>query len=122
MSIENTRAVKQAAIEAGFDVVGIARAEPLTKPMERYRDWLEGGNHGMLSWLEKRLDEREDVSQIVPGARSVVVVGRNYYTPHEHAKDAVGKISRYAWGDDYHDVVPKMLDDLSERIERIVLV
>ena len=112
--------VKAAALEIGFDAVGIAAAEPLIDPIDRYRDWLEQGNHGMLGWMERNVDKREDVTKIVPGAKSVIVVARNYHTPHQHPEGGSGKISRYAWGSDYHDVVTPMLDRLSDALEEIV--
>jgi len=112
--------VKQAALDAGFDAVAIARAEPLDEEYAKYREWLERGYHGSMHYMERNGDSRRDVSAIVPGARSVVVVARNYYTPAAHAHDAVGKLSRYAWGDDYHVVLPPMLDNLCERIRTIV--
>jgi len=117
---EASERVKQAARTIGFDAVGIAEAEPLTDPIRHYREWLERGNQGMLSWMERNVDKREDVSQIVPGARSVIVVARNYYTPQDHPEGGSGKISRYAWGSDYHDVVTPMLDQLSAALEKIV--
>ncbi len=117
---EAAERVKQAAREIGFDAVGIAEAEPLVDPIANYRTWLDRGNHGMLGWMERNLDKREDVTRIVPGAQSVIVVARNYYTPHEHPEGGSGKISRYAWGSDYHDVVTPMLDQLSAAVEELV--
>ena len=117
---EAAERVKQAAREIGFDAVGIAQAEPLVDPIQRYQAWLDNGNHGMLGWMERNVDKREDVTKIVPGARSVIVVARNYFTPHEHPEGGSGKISRYAWGSDYHDVVTPMLDRLSDIVEEVV--
>lgn len=115
----NTDLVKQRVLDAGFSAVGIAKAEPLTVPIERYKKWIEEGRHGMLSWMERRLDEREDVTNIVEGAQSVIVVALNYHTDHHHADDANGKVSRYAWGDDYHDVIPPMLDKVIDSLNEI---
>lgn len=115
-----TQAVKQAALDAGFDAVAIARAEPLDEEYAMYREWLDRGYHGSMHYMERNGDSRRDVSVIVPGARSIVVVARNYYTPSVHPDDAIGKVSRYAWGDDYHIVLPPMLDDLCERIRGVV--
>ncbi len=112
--------MKQAALDAGFDAVAIARAEPLDEEYAMYREWLDRGYHGSMHYMERNGKSRRDVSAIVPGARSVVVVARNYYTPSIHPDGTVGKLSRYAWGDDYHVVLPPMLDDLCERIRGIV--
>jgi epoxyqueuosine reductase len=113
-----TSAIKAAALELGFDAVGIAEAVPLIDPIARYQEWLSRGYHGMMGYLERNVPQRQDVSAILPGAKSVIVVARNYYTPHTHQHD--GKLSRYSWGDDYHDVLPPMLDELCERIRTIV--
>ncbi|MEY3387148.1 MAG: hypothetical protein RIR53_1959 [Bacteroidota bacterium] len=115
-----TQRVKQAALDIGFDAVAIAHAEPLEREMSHYRQWLERGYHGSMAYMERNLDARADVRQIVPGAESVIVVARNYYTPQRHEKGQVGKIARYAWGDDYHVVVPPLLDALSLAVAEIV--
>jgi epoxyqueuosine reductase len=115
-----TEHVKQSALRIGFDAVGVAEAVPLRKPMHRYRQWLQQGYHGMLTYMERNQSVREDVTEFLPGARSVVVVARNYYHPASHNKDAVGKISRYAWGDDYHDVLRPMLTQLSEEMQKLI--
>lgn len=116
---EATRAIKNAAIEGGFDAVGIADAVPLIDPIERYNEWLSRGYHGMMGYMERNVDVRADVTKILPGARSVIVLATNYYTPHDHAAN-VGKISRYAWGDDYHDVIPPRLDALCDRVKEMM--
>lgn len=117
---DDAQEVIAAAHRIGFDAAAIALAEPLVDPIARYRAWLAQGNHGMMQWMERNVDKRADLTQVLPGARSVIVVARNYYTPHHHAGDTTGKISRYAWGDDYHDVMTPLLDELSSEVERIV--
>lgn len=125
---ELTKLVKQAATDIGFDAVGIASAVPLDEEFAHYNTWLSRGYQGSMSYLDDRLS-RHDVRHILPSARSVIVVALNYFTPHKHpdvlnhdesGRDVLGKISRYAWGDDYHDVIPPMLDKLCEQIKRIV--
>ncbi len=115
-----TDRIKERARAIGFDAVGIARAEPLTTEHERYEEWIRRGYHGTMAYMERNLEVRRDPSLIVPGARSVIVVARNYYTAHRHPEGAVGKIARYAWGDDYHVVLPPMLDALCEAVREIV--
>jgi epoxyqueuosine reductase len=116
----STRQLKQRAMCLGFDAIGIAEALPLTDPISKYKEWIAAGSHGLMQYLERNLDKREDVSLILPGAKSVIVVARNYYTDHDHSEGAVGKISRYAWGDDYHDVLKPLLHQLSAEIDEIV--
>ncbi len=101
--------IKRTARKIGFEKVGIVPATPLTE-RPRLFDWLARGYHGEMQWLARDPDRRVDPRAIFPAARSVVVVTLNYYTPHQHRNDpASGKISRYAWGDDYHDIVAHKL-------------
>lgn len=74
-----------------------------------------------MQWMERNGAKREDPSQIVPDARSVVSVAMNYYTDTQHSGDSVhGKISRYAWGDDYHLVMEERLDSLVSFLQKEV--
>jgi epoxyqueuosine reductase len=119
-----SEAVKEAARRLGFCEVGIARAEPLEPEFGRYLAWLQQGYHGALAYLERRLESRADVRTLLPGARSVVVVALNYYVPAQHEPFQrepwrYGKISRYAWGDDYHEVMLPRLRQLAAEIERL---
>lgn len=116
--IELTERITNIALELGFDAVGIASADPLTEEFDNYRTWIERGYHAGMGYMERNPEARGDVSQIVPGAKSVLVVAKNYYTPTVH--NTVGKIARYAWGDDYHVVLPPMLDALMQQIGDLV--
>ncbi len=110
MNSELTNRIKQKALEIGFHKVGIAKAEKLETEGEHLKEWLETDFHGEMRWMERDPEMRSDPRKLFPEARSIVVVALNYYTPHEHEEDtAKGKISRYAWGDDYHDVVKEKL-------------
>ncbi|HEX8179707.1 MAG TPA: tRNA epoxyqueuosine(34) reductase QueG [Pyrinomonadaceae bacterium] len=105
--------IKERARAEGFHKVGIVPAEALTTERTRLEEWLRRGYHGAMGWLARDPAERTDPRLVMPAARSVLVVALNYYTPHEHgAQAATGKISRYAWGDDYHDVVGGKLKSL----------
>jgi epoxyqueuosine reductase len=109
----HSRKIKERAKALGFDMVAIVRAEVLESERERLQEWLRRELHGEMRWMERDPAQRTDPRLVLPNARSVVVVALNYYTPHEHAHDAAtGKISRYAWGDDYHDVVGSRLKSL----------
>lgn len=112
------RLIKERALEEGFDKVGIVRAEALNDERERLHEWLERGYHGEMAWMARDPDKRSDPRAIFPAARSVVVVALNYYTPHQHSNDpTTGKVSRYAWGDDYHEVVGEKLHSLLSWIQ-----
>jgi epoxyqueuosine reductase len=110
--------VKTLAQEAGFGLAGIARAEA-PEALRFFREWLAKGYAGELGYLTSQAERRADVRSAFPWARSVIVVGAPYDTPHPYSHEAPpgrGWISRYAWGDDYHDVVKRRLDALAERI------
>jgi epoxyqueuosine reductase len=108
-----TARVKTKALELGFARVGIARAEPLTGEGSRLREWLARGYQGSMHWMERSVEKRIDPGRVLPGARSVIAVALNYYTPIPHdARPGTGKISRYAWGDDYHDIVGEKLEQI----------
>jgi epoxyqueuosine reductase len=108
-----SRRIRERALAEGFHKVGIVRAEALGAEGERLQEWLERGFHGEMRWMERDPAQRADPRLLFAEARSVVVVALNYYTPHEHPEaSGAGKISRYAWGDDYHDVVGSRLKSL----------
>jgi epoxyqueuosine reductase len=116
-----TAEVKRRALELGFDKVGVVRAEPLTGEGARLEEWLARGYHAGMEWMARGTRRRTDPREILPGARSVVAVALNYFTPHRHAADPrTGKISRYAWGDDYHDVLGEKLKALLDFVRELV--
>ncbi|MBK9163361.1 MAG: tRNA epoxyqueuosine(34) reductase QueG [Acidobacteria bacterium] len=110
--------LKRLAIEAGFDLAGVARAGALSEAHDRLLEWLGRGNHAEMAWMAREPEKRSDPRLLFPGAKTVLSVALNYYTPHTHsaAPDA-GKISRYAWGDDYHEVLKDKLITLLDRIK-----
>ena len=113
-----TRLIKQRAKEIGFDKVGITSAGALEPEGRLLREWLARGYHADMKWMERAPEQRADPRQLFAGARSVLVVALNYYTPAEHEnRQDTGKVSRYAWGDDYHDVVGQKLRSLLEWIK-----
>jgi epoxyqueuosine reductase len=107
------RNIKDRALLEGFNKVGIVGAQSLADEGRRLKEWLARGYHGEMGWMARDVEKRISPSEIFPPARSVVVVALNYFTPHEHQQNpATGKVSRYAWGDDYHDVVKEKLTSL----------
>jgi epoxyqueuosine reductase len=105
-----TGKIRQKALQIGFSKVGFARAESLPDEEAHLREWLARGYHGEMKWMERDPSQRADPRKLFPKARSVVVVAVNYYTPPQHmVGNLTGKVSRYAWGDDYHDVVGEKL-------------
>ena len=103
-------AIKEAATRLGFDACGISKAERLDEEAIRLEAWLNQGRHGTMAWMERNFEKRVDPGKLVEGAKSVISVIHNYYVPQTHPQDELtGKISRYAWGDDYHDVLKEKL-------------
>ena len=111
-----TQKIKEKALELGFQKIGIVRAEPLEREGARLREWLANDRHGEMAWLAREPEKRIDPRLIFPEAKSMIVVAMNYFTPHEHG-ESVGKISRYAWGDDYHEILKERLRALLAWIE-----
>jgi epoxyqueuosine reductase len=106
-------AIKSRALFEGFHKVGIIRAEPLDEEAPRLKEWLAHGYHGEMSWMARDVEKRLNPLELFPQARSIVVVALNYYTPSQHQENSsTGKVSRYAWGDDYHDVLTTKLESL----------
>ena len=105
--------IKAQALALGFTKVGVAEATHLDDEGTRLREWLARGYHGTMAWMSRAVERRVDPSTLLPGARSVVAVALNYYTDQVHPPaPGQGKISRYAWGDDYHDIVGSKLQAL----------
>lgn len=113
--------IKEKAREIGFHKAGIVPAAALPTEGERLKGWLGQNFHGEMRWMEREPEKRCDPRLIFPDAKSVISVALNYYTPHEYESDPnKGKISRYAWGDDYHDVMKEKLRQLLDWIRREV--
>src|SRR5512143_3535002 len=101
-----TESIRTEALRLGFAAIGFARAEPLELEGSRLESWLLHGAHASMEWMRTRSEARKDPRKVLHSARSVISVAMNYFSPETHSTDpAVGKISRYAWGDDYHFVV-----------------
>lgn len=109
--------VIQKAKSIGFDLVGFAKADDLTNEIEKLKEWLKLGYQGGMSYMERNIDKRKTVSQILPDAKSVISLSLNYYTHHQYSDDKQkGKVSRYAWGKDYHLIIWEMLENLEQQL------
>lgn len=110
--------IKQKSLEIGFHKIGIIRAEPLPEEGKLFGEWLAKNYHGEMQWLAREPEKRTDPKILFPEAKSIIAVALNYFTPHEHEENPLkGKVSRYAWGDDYHDVLKEKLRELFEFIK-----
>lgn len=112
--ILNTSLIKAEALRLGFSACGLAPAEPVDKVYaERKRQWVSEGRHADMQYMERNMDKRLDPRLLVEGARTVVSVALNYY-PAEKLNGWV--LSRYVYGQDYHDVVKARLRQLVAHI------
>jgi epoxyqueuosine reductase len=115
----NTAFIKKAATQFGFDYCGIARAQKLEEDAVRLEQWLNKGMHGSMQYMENHFDLRIDPGKLVPGAKSVITLLKNYYPSQEQSAEAP-KISKYAFGKDYHEVIRTKLNELIEMIKENV--
>ena len=114
-----TNAIREAARNEGFDRCSAAPVATLDAA-PRLQEWLRQGLHGEMAWLERNLDRRCDPSIVVPEARSVLMLARDYRTRHEATVDPkLGRLSRYAWGDEYHTILGAAVRRLYEHIQRL---
>jgi len=115
-----TERVQTYAHELGFELVGIIPAEE-SETIQRYQEWIANGYAGKMGYLERHTPLKEDTRKLLQETKSVICLAMNYYTldpPKELAEDpSRGQISRYAWGDDYHDVIRERLLLLVEFIK-----
>ncbi|HEX4375243.1 MAG TPA: tRNA epoxyqueuosine(34) reductase QueG [Puia sp.] len=113
---DNTKNIKQFAQSLGFDYCGIAQASPLDADARRLEQWLHKGFHGGMKYMENYFDLRIDPTKLMPGAKSVITLLLNYF-PSVNQSQNSPKISRYAFGKDYHEVIRKKLNELIEFIK-----
>lgn len=112
---KHTRFIKESARRLGFNYCGIAKAVRLEDDARRLEQWLQQGMQGRMQYMENHFELRVDPSRLVPGARSVITVLKNYY-PEEAPATNNPKISKYALGRDYHEVIRPQLKELLEAI------
>ncbi len=111
-----SQAIRLKALELGFAKIGISRAERLDE-RNGLKHWLAAGNHGEMSWMGSHPEKRIDPGKVLAEAKSVVSLAVNYYTAGSHSEDPIhGRISRYAWGGDYHAVLKDRLNSLANWI------
>ena len=115
----NTKFIKSAAKNLGFNYCGIAKATELTEDARRLEHWLNNNMHGNMQYMEKYFDLRINPCLLVPGAKSVITVLLNYFPAQEQSANTP-KISKYAFGKDYHLVIKNKLQQLLQSIQEHV--
>lgn len=104
----HTSCIKSIAKQLGFDYCSIAKAEILNEDARRLEAWLNKGFNGKMQYMENYFDQRINPALLVPEAKSVITLMKNYF-PADQQKDHSPKISKYAYGKDYHEVIRKKL-------------
>lgn len=112
----HTQLIKQFSKQLGFDYCGIAKAERLDDDAKRLEQWLNKSMHGSMQYMANHFDLRIDPSKLVPGAKSVITFMMNYYPSAKQIEEAP-KISKYAYGTDYHEVIREKLKELMKLIK-----
>ncbi len=114
--------IKQEAKRLGFDFCGISKAEFLEEEASRLEQWLNSNMHGKMEYMQNHFDKRLNPTLLVDDAKSVVSLLYNYYPTQQQVCDAP-KISKYAYGEDYHDIIKEKLNEflntLKEKIGNI---
>jgi len=109
--------VKQTAAVFGFDYCGIAKAEKLDDEARRLESWLNKGFNGNMAYMNNYFDLRVDPTKLVPGAKSVITLLLNYF-PDEQQKTGVPRVSKYAYGKDYHEVIREKLKNFLKTLQQ----
>jgi epoxyqueuosine reductase len=119
---KHTALVKEEALRLGFDFCGISKAAFLEEEAPRLEKWLKENKHGQMSYMNNYFDKRLDPRLLVDGSKSVISLLYNYY-PEKNQTTGVPKISKYAYGKDYHEVIKEKLHEflfsLKEKIGNI---
>jgi len=108
---QRTELIKRKAEALGFLGIGISRAEKMEPEAERLESWLNDNHHGKMGYMANHFDKRVDPTLLVPGAKSVISLSYNYFTEKEQSDNQAPKISKYAYGKDYHHVIKDKLHE-----------
>jgi epoxyqueuosine reductase len=120
-SAEIKRRLESYARQLGFDSCRVAACGAPVHANE-FRNWLRQGEHGEMSYMERSAEKRRDPQKVLPGARSIVVLAMNYFQGAKSAdatSAATGRIARYAWGDDYHEVIDARLEKIDDFLRQL---
>ena len=116
---EISEKIKKHALQLGFDGCGISKAEILEPDISFLKQWLKAGHHGEMKYMSAQPGKRGDPRKLVEGAESVISVILNYYPDKIQTDPEVPKISKYAYGKDYHKVMKTKLNKLLDFINKI---
>jgi epoxyqueuosine reductase len=112
--------VIEKAKQLGFDLVGFAKADLLDDESKKLKQWLDKEYQASMRYMEKNFHKRKNVKEILKSAKSVISLGLNYYSAENYSdENNKGKISRYAWGKDYHLIIWQSLNELETELKKI---
>jgi epoxyqueuosine reductase len=114
--LQHTTIVKQEATKLGFDFCGISNALFLEEEAKHLENWLNKNHHGNMAYMANHFDKRLDPRLLVPGAKSIISLMINYFPDQTQVHPDAPKISKYAYGPDYHEVIRKKLNALIETL------
>ncbi|HEX2866675.1 MAG TPA: tRNA epoxyqueuosine(34) reductase QueG [Ignavibacteriales bacterium] len=108
----------EAAKNLGFDLIGFTPADELIEETEKLQEWLAKKYNAGMAYMERSIEKRRDVRNILASAKSVISLALNYYTDEKHSGDPEkGKVSRYGWGTDYHYIIWEKLEELTNKLK-----
>ncbi|MGB9592250.1 MAG: tRNA epoxyqueuosine(34) reductase QueG [Candidatus Kryptoniota bacterium] len=108
--------IKRIAREESFDLVGISKISRLDPEAERLGEWIRRGYDADMDWIKRSYEKRVDPGRILENAKTIISFGKNYYTPFSISGGSL-KISRYAWGDDYHIILNRKLKNVVVKLK-----
>ncbi|SVE59110.1 uncharacterized protein METZ01_LOCUS511964, partial [marine metagenome] len=118
-TIELKQFILETAKNLGFSKIGISPAESDSLVNNKLISWLDNNFHATMHWMETRSTERSNIHNYYPEAKLVISLALNYFTGNVSNQKDVGKISNYAWGDDYHDLIKPRIYQLLNKIKSI---
>ena len=115
-STELKEFIRNKAFELGFTHIGFSNA--YKNKEEKLTKWLENGYHATMQWMENRAIERSNIYEYYPDVKTIISLSINYFTGNAKDQNKFGKISNYAWGDDYHKLIKGKLIKLLQLIQK----
>lgn len=119
--IDPVQDIKRWAAESGFDDCRIARARKATHAAD-FNQWIADGKHGEMTWLERTPERRCDPREVLPDCKSLICLALNYFPGHSPfpvGHNGGYRIARYAWNDDYHEMIERKLRDFDEKLQSL---
>lgn len=110
--------IQALALRLGFSDCRVAAAKPAAH-RELFEQWVADGKYGDMAWMARNIERRTDPTVVLPGAKAVVIFALNYFQGGAPAGPLEGRIARYAWNEDYHDLIEKMLKEINAHMEAL---